>query len=256
MANENGRLSGKVAIITAAGQGIGAGIARRFAQEGAKLVLTGRTGAKVEKMAKELTGQGAEVVWLEALAGNAGNADATVARAIDEFGRIDILINNAHSFTPPQPIETMPEENMLVNFQSGTLGSLQLMQRVFPHMRDGGGGAIVNTGSSFAIRCEPGYLAYSAAKEAIRALTKTAAREWGKYNIRVNTLLPAALSPMARRYLQESGTYDAEVEKTALGYIGEAEADVAPAVLFLCSDDGHYMTGQSVSVDGGSLLVG
>lgn len=256
MTGSSGRLAGKVAIVTAAGQGIGEGIARRFAAEGARLVLTGRTGAKVERVAADLRQGGAEAIALEALAGDAGQADQTVAAAIAAFGRVDILVNNAHSFTKPVPVEDMPEENMLVNFQSGTLGSLQLMQRVFPHMRDGGGGAIVNVGSSYAVRAEPGYLAYAAAKEAIRALSKTAAREWGRYKIRVNTLLPAALSPMARKYLQESGRYDEEVGKTAIGYIGEAEADVAPVVVFLCSDDGHYVTGQSISADGGSLLVG
>lgn len=255
MTQGTGRLAGKVAIVTAAGQGIGEGVARAFAREGAKLVLTGRTGAKVEAVAADLRAKGVEVVALQALAGDRGDAERTMAMTIESFGRVDILVNNAHSFTRPSSVEDMPEENMLINFQSGTLGSLQLMQLAFPHMRDGGGGAIVNVGSSYAVRAEPGYLAYAAAKEAIRALSKTAAREWGRYNIRVNTLLPAALSPMARKYLKESGRYDEEVAKTALGYIGEAEADVAPVVLFLCSDDGHYVTGQSISADGGSLLV-
>jgi len=128
------------------------------------------------------------------------------------------------------------------------------MQLVFPHMRDAGGGSIINMGSSYGLRCEPGFLAYAAAKEAIRALTRTAAREWGKHRIRVNTILPAALSPKALWYLEESQTYDAELAKVALGYFGTSD-DIAPLALFLASDESAYVTGQTIGADGGSTML-
>ena len=121
------------------------------------------------------------------------------------------------------------------------------------HMIRGGGGSIINMGSSYGIRCEPGFLAYAASKEAIRALTRTAAREWGQHKIRVNTILPSALSPKAQWYLEETGTYDMELAKVALGRFGSPD-DIAPLALFLASDVSHYITGQTIGADGGSTM--
>lgn len=255
MADLGGRLDGRVAIVTAAGQGIGEGIARLYARHGAKVLITGRTAAKLERVAETVRAEGGEIRCLEAYAGRREDAARVVADALSAWGRIDVLVNNAHTFTDSMAMEDPAlEDHMRVNMETALIGSLQMMQSVFPAMRDGGGGSIINLGSAFGIRCEAGYAAYAASKEAIRTLSKTAAREWGRHRIRVNTLLPAALSPKARDYLQATGTYDAEVAKTALGYIGEAEADVAPVALFLASDDGHYITGQTISADGGSLM--
>jgi NAD(P)-dependent dehydrogenase (short-subunit alcohol dehydrogenase family) len=145
------------------------------------------------------------------------------------------------------------EEHVRINMDSALIGSLQLMQCVFPHMRDNGGGSIINMGSSYGLRCEPGFLGYAASKEAIRALTRTAAREWGKHKIRVNTILPSALSPKARWYLEETNTYQLEVAKTSFGYIGEPE-DIGPAAVFLASDESRYITGQTIGVDAGSTM--
>ena len=184
MSKASGRLDGKVAIITGAGQGIGEAIAVAYAQEGAKVVITGRTLTKLEDVAAKIAEFGGEVVTLEALAGNRAHAEKTVAKAISHWGRVDTLVNNAHTFTDYLPIsDPKMEENILVDMQSAFLGSLQLMQLCYPHMCSQGGGSIVNMGSSYGIRCEPGFLAYASSKESIRALTKTAAKEWGKQNI-------------------------------------------------------------------------
>jgi NAD(P)-dependent dehydrogenase (short-subunit alcohol dehydrogenase family) len=249
-----GRLEGQVAIVTGAGQGIGEGIARAYAREGAKLVVTGRTLAKLEEVAGRIRAEGGEVRCLEALSGNREHAQRTVAEAITAWGRIDTLVNNAHSFTNYLALDDLGmEDNVRIDMDSAFIGSLQLMQIVFPHMRDAGKGSIINMGSSYGIRCEPGFLAYAATKEAIRALTRTAAREWGKHKIRVNTLLPSALSPKAIWYMEETGTYDLELSKVALGAFGTPD-DVAPIALFLASDESHYITGQTIGADGGSTM--
>lgn len=248
------RLSGKVAIVTGAGQGIGAAIAEAYGAEGARVLLTGRTLSKVEEVAKRIVDNGGVALAIQAVAGEQSDSVLTVERALAEWGRIDVLVNNAHSFTDFLPLtDPKMEEHCKVDFQSAFFGSLQLMQLCHPHMVQQGGGSILNFGSSFGIRCEPGFLAYAASKEAIRALTRTAAREWGKESIRVNTLLPSALSPKALWYLEESGTYQGELAKVALGRFGAA-ADITPTAIFLASDESNYVTGQTIGVDGGSTM--
>ncbi|MCE7796415.1 SDR family oxidoreductase [Sphingobium sufflavum] len=253
------QLSGKVAIVTGGGQGIGEAIATAYARAGARVIVTGRTPGKldeaVERIREAATGSGGEALALLAIAGNRDDAQRTVAEAIDRWGRVDILVNNAHSFTDHLPLDDpRMEENCMVDFQSAFFGSLQLMQLVFPHMRDAGGGSIINFGSSFGLRCEPGFLAYAASKEAIRTLTKTAAKEWGSHRIRVNTILPSAMSPKALWYLGESKSYDAELAKVALGYFGTPD-DIAPLALFLASEASSYISGQTIGADGGSTML-
>lgn len=250
-----GKLAGKVAIITGAGQGIGAAIAEAYAREGAKVLLTGRTLSKLEEVSARITASGGNAGAIEALAGNREQAAYTIDRALRDWGRIDVLVNNAHTFTDYLPIEDPKmEENLLIDMQSAFFGSLQLMQLCFPHMREQGGGSIINFGSSYGIRCEPGFLAYAASKEAIRTLTKTAAKEWGKHKIRVNTILPSALTPKSIWYLEESGTYDLELAKVAIGRFGTPE-DITPLALFLASDEASYVTGQTIGADGGSTML-
>jgi NAD(P)-dependent dehydrogenase (short-subunit alcohol dehydrogenase family) len=249
------RLEGRVAIITGAGQGIGEGIARGYAREGAKVVITGRTLSKLEDVAGRIRDAGGEVTALEALAGNQEDAEKTVALAISKWGRVDVLVNNAHTFTDYLPVEDPKmAANVRIDMESAFIGSLQLMQLCFPHMREQGGGSIINMGSSYGIRCEPGFLAYAASKEAIRALTKTAAKEWGKHKIRVNTILPSALSPKAIWYLEESKSYDYELSKVAMGYFGTPD-DIAPLAIFLASDESNYITGQTIGAEGGATML-
>ncbi|MEZ5742481.1 MAG: SDR family oxidoreductase [Sphingomonadaceae bacterium] len=250
-----GVLDGKVAIITGGGQGIGEAIAIGYASEGAKVLITGRTMSKLEDVAKKIADAGGTCIAMDAVAGELDQSKATVARAISEWGRVDALVNNAHSFTDYLPLsDPKMEENCKVDFQSAFFGSLQLMQECYPHMVSQGGGSIINMGSSYGIRCEPGFLAYAASKEAIRALTRTAAREWGKEGIRVNTILPSALSPKAKWYLEDSGTYDLELAKVAMGRFGEPE-DIAPTAIFLASDASNFVTGQTIGVEGGAVML-
>jgi len=255
MAKALDRLVGKVAIVTGAGQGIGAAIAEAFAAEGAKVLITGRTIAKLEEVAARIADAGGSCIPLVALAGEIDQSRMTVERAIAEWGRVDTLVNNAHTFTDYLPLDDPKmEENCKIDFQSAFFGSLQLMQLCHPHMVAQGGGSIMNMGSSYGIRCEKGFLAYAASKEAIRTLTKTAAKEWGPQGIRVNTILPSALTPKSIWYLEESGTYEAEREKVAIGRFGTPE-DISRTAVFLASDESDFVTGQTIGVDGGSTML-
>jgi NAD(P)-dependent dehydrogenase (short-subunit alcohol dehydrogenase family) len=255
VSNSAKRLDGKVAIVTGAGQGIGEAIAKACAREGAKVVITGRTQSKLDEVAAKIEKDGGTVATLEALAGNKEHARKTVDAAASRWGRVDVLVNNAHTFTDFLPVEDPKmEEHILVDMQSAFLGSLQLMQLCFPYMRDQGGGSIINMGSSYGLRCEPGFLAYASAKESIRALTKTAAKEWGKHKIRVNTILPSALTPKSIWYLEQSGTYDLELSKVALGRFGTSD-DIAPTAVFLASDESDFVTGQTIGVEGGATML-
>jgi NAD(P)-dependent dehydrogenase (short-subunit alcohol dehydrogenase family) len=255
MSSGSNALAGKVAIVTGAGQGIGEAIAVGYAAEGAKVLITGRTKSKLDDVVGKIEAAGGTAIGLEALAGDAAHAKMTVERAIAEWGRVDALVNNAHTFTDYLPIEDPKmEENCKTDFQSAFFGSLQLMQLCFPHMVKQGGGSIINMGTGYSIRCEPGFLAYAASKEAIRAMTKTAAREWGKHKIRVNTILPSALTPKSIWYLEDSGTYDLELSKVAMGRFGEPK-DIAPTAIFLASDASDFVTGQTIGVEGGTTML-
>jgi len=201
----------------------------------------------------------------------AGSAGCVLAHRLTQSGRHRVLlleaggsdsspwirvpIGYAHTFTDYLPLEDAKmEEHVLIDMQSAFLGSLQLMQLCFPYMRDQGGGSVINMGSSYGLRCEPGFLAYASSKESIRALTKTAAKEWGKHKIRVNTILPSALTPKSIWYLKESKSYDSELAKVALGKFGTPE-DIGPSALFLASDESNFVTGQTIGVDGGSTML-
>jgi NAD(P)-dependent dehydrogenase (short-subunit alcohol dehydrogenase family) len=249
------RLEGKVAIVTGAGQGIGEAIAVGYAREGAKVVITGRTLSKVEEVAAKIAAEGGEAIALGTLAGVHADAEKTVAEAISRWGRVDTLVNNAHTFTDYLPIEDPKMlDNLKIDMESAFYGSVQLMQLCFPHMRDQGAGSIINMGSSYGLRCEPGFLAYAASKEAIRALTRTAAKEWGKLGIRVNTILPSALTPKSIWYMKETNTYDYELAKVAIGRFGTPE-DIAPTAIFLASDESNFVTGQTLGVEGGATML-
>lgn len=251
----SGQLKDRVAIITGAGQGIGAAMAEAYAREGAKALLTGRTLEKLEDVAARITSAGSEALPLVAVAGNRADSEMAVAAALSRWGRVDILVNNAHTFTDYLALDdARMEEHCLIDMQSAFIGSLQMMQLCLPHMKTQGGGSIINMGSSYGLRCEPGFLAYAASKEAIRTLTRTAAKEWGKYAIRVNTILPSALSPKALEYLEASKSYDTELAKVALGKFGTPE-DIAPLAIFLASDASNYITGQTIGADGGSTML-
>ena len=249
------RLQDRAAIITGGGQGIGESIARAFAAQGARVLITGRTPDTLEATAAAIRADGGTVEWVAATAGIRADAERTVALAIERFGRLDILVNNAQTSRPGTLFEDTDDALLGLTLESGLYGTFQHMQAAVPHMK-ARGGSIINFGSYEGIHGGAGFSAYAATKEAIRGLSRSSARELGRHGIRVNVVCPAALSPVAAQWMRD---FPAEAEKVmagiALGRLGDCLADIAPTLLYLASDDSRYVTGQTINVDGGQMML-
>jgi 2-hydroxycyclohexanecarboxyl-CoA dehydrogenase len=250
------QFDGKTVIVTGAGQGIGRAIALVFAERGANLVINGRTAPKLDAVTAELQATGAHVVSVVGDVSQRADVAATVEAAVAAFGRIDVLVNNAQSSVSSNtPVLDIDDDNFVPVFGSGALGTLYMMQACHPVMREGGGGSIVNMGSSTAITGDPGFGSYVMTKEAIRGISRVAAREWGRYNIRVNVICPAALTDSAVDFSERHPEAYARMLKTVpLGRIGDPVSDIAGAVAALAGLDLQYLTGATLMLDGGRLL--
>ena len=249
------QLAGKVAIITGAGQGVGLGIAQAFADAGADLAISGRDAGKLQGVATQLRSRGVKVLVVAGDVRKRASANALVAATAEEFGKIDVLVNNAQSSVPGTPLESIDDATIALTLESGLLGTIYHMQAVFPQMKEHGG-SIINFGSREGMHGGVGFGIYAATKEGIRGWSRTAAREWGKYKIRVNVVCPAALSPAAVKFLAEHPT-EAEMYKSqvALGYFGDPFADIGPVAVFLASSEARYLTGQTINADGGQQML-
>lgn len=246
------QLNDKVAVITGAGQGVGQGIAMAFAAEGAKVVLAGRTLAKVEAVAQQIRDNGGTALALECNVKQAESLTALVDRTVSEFGGIDVLVNNAQE-VPLGKLAEVTDEAFMAGFESGPLATFRLMKLAQPHLAARGGGTIINLASSAGIRWDmTGYGAYAAVKQAIRALTRAAAAEWGRDGIRVMTIAPHAESPGLKWWVDNNPEEAKAFFKTIpLGRIGKLEEDIGRAVAALCGSDLSYLTGATIPLDGG-----
>lgn len=248
-------LIGRVIIVTGAGQGIGRGVALCLAGCGASIVVAERNDTKMEETVTKLSGLGHTAIGVKCDVGDRESIHAMVARTMEQFGRIDALVNNAQSFRAKAPVAEIAEEDFDVMLKTGPKGTLWAMQAVYPHMRDAAWGRIVNFASAAGITGAAGYGAYNATKEAIRALTRTAAREWGRDGIVVNAIAPAAASPRGLAAMQRDEEAFLQFEREhPIGRMGDPETDTGPVVAFLCSPGARYLTGQTLMVDGGGHL--
>ena len=260
--NDTGVLTGKIAIITGAGSGIGEGEARALAKEGAKVVLVGRTLEKVEKVADDIRSTGGEAIAMRCDVRNRDDIDTVVASTIEEFGQIDILVNNAQIMPGlSKPMMKWTEQEMRDTWESGYLGSWMFMTACFPHMKENGG-RVINTCSPTGHGTMRGFVGYGAAKEAIRSLTRSAAREWGRYNILVNAISPFSMSPdgeMAKHFETEEKMETLLDNLVATGLVirrpGHPEQDIGRTVVFLCGPDSAMITGCLISCDGGMAMI-
>lgn len=246
------RLAGKSALITGAGQGIGQGTALALASEGVAVVCAGRTLAKVEETARLVVERGGKAIAAACDVKSTSDLAAAVEAAGTAFGGLDILVNNAQE-VPLGRLEDVSDDAFLAGFESGPLASLRLMKLARPLMITRGGGTIFNFASSAGIRWDmSGYGAYGAIKQATRALTRAAAAEWGRDNIRVLTIAPHAESPGLKWWIEHNpDEAEAFFRTIPLGRIGRLEEDIGRAIAALCSQDLSYLTGATIPLDGG-----
>jgi NAD(P)-dependent dehydrogenase (short-subunit alcohol dehydrogenase family) len=258
-----GKLTGKAAIVTGAGRGIGRAIAIEFANQGAQVVVASRTTANVDAVVTEIEGAGGEALGVTVDVGERAQIERMVAATVDRFGRVDVLVNNAQGFGTAEhpegspghmPLEDFPDDMWEYTMRTGLNATLWGMQAVFPHMRETGG-KIINFGSGNGIGAMKGTAAYNAAKEGIRALTRTAAAEWGKHGIYSNVIIPAMVTDSAQAFFEaRPGIEDKLVTQIPLRRFGDVDRDVAPVAVFLACSDSDFVTGQAIHVDGGQIL--
>ena len=245
------RLKNKVAIITGAGSGIGRETALLFAKEGAKVVITGRTVGKLEEVCKEIVENGGEAIFKIGDVSQREDADEMVTKTINEFGRIDILINNA-GVNKDALVTKMTKEQWNGVIEIDLSGAFNCIQAVVDVMIKQGSGVIINASSISGIYGNIGQVNYASAKAGLIGLTKTLAKELGRKGIRVNAVAPGfTITPMISKVPENILTI--MKEKTPLNRLAEP-IDIAYAYLYLASDEARYVNGAVLSVDGGLTI--
>lgn len=249
------RLEGKVAIVTGAGQGIGRAIAHVFAGEGAKVCVADLKFHRAERTAEEIRALDREAMSSVVDVGKRGDVEAMVQETVRRYGPVDILVNNAHGFGPRGPLEDIPDEQFDMSWRTGVKGTWWAMCAVLPMMRDKGWGRIINLGSLASEAGHAGLGEYAAAKGGIAALSRVAAREWGRNGITVNVIYPAAASKRGLDFMERDPERFARMmAERPIGRLGDPEEDIAPVALFLASDDARFLTGHVFYADGGAHL--
>jgi NAD(P)-dependent dehydrogenase (short-subunit alcohol dehydrogenase family) len=228
-------------------------MANHLAKAGAAIVVAEWNAEKMRRTVAELEALGAQALGVETNIMEREDLDHMVAATIDRFGRVDAIINNAQTFRANAPMAEVSADDVDVFYRSGVLGTLGAMQAVYPQMKAAGWGRIVNFASSMGITGGTGFAAYNASKEAIRALTRTAAREWAADGIVVNAIAPASATHHGEAAKQSEG-YRVFVDNCPMHRQGDPELDIGPIAWFLCSDASRYLTGHTFMADGGAFM--
>ncbi|SDX35329.1 3-oxoacyl-[acyl-carrier protein] reductase [Saccharopolyspora shandongensis] len=248
-------LVGKVAVVTGAGRGMGAVFATELARRGINVVAGDLTGAP--EVAKQVNGQitdGGRVVGHRADVTDPAGHDGLLRAGLDEFGRVDFWVNNAGIF-PQAEFTEIPPEQLTSTYQVNVNGVVYGAQTAARHMREHGGGAIVNMASVAGVRVRATRAAYNSSKAAVRHLTSCMAVELGSDNIRVNAIAPGFVDTEMTRWVREDpAALDRALSTVPLHRVG-APIEVFGALYFLLSDSARYITGAVIPVDGGSQHI-
>jgi len=252
-----GLLQDKVALITGAGNGIGRGVARRFAREGASVVIAEIDTESGRAAVRECEELGGRAMFVRTDVMDKASVEGAIAAAVDRFGGLDTLVNNAFVATPNVLLEEKTDDMLQRTLDSTVWASWWAMKAALPHLRRRGGGSIVNF---YSIDVEMGawlHADYNTGKGAILGLTRSAAAEWGRFNIRVNAIAPTAMGATFHKLCeQHPGFAEKSAAMRPLGRCGEPEDDIGPVVVFLASEMSRYITGEAIHVDGGLHLPG
>jgi NAD(P)-dependent dehydrogenase (short-subunit alcohol dehydrogenase family) len=252
-------LNHRVAIITGAGDGIGAAVAVRFAADGAAaLLLADINLASAQRVAAEIAAfSPIRTLSLAVDVSDESSVRAMVQAAVDAFGRIDILVNNAWGGGQVGRVELKTNHELTHGFDVGFYGPLWAMQESFPHMCRAGYGRVINMCSLNGVNAHVGTLDYNVAKEALRTLTRSAAREWANTGIVVNAICPGAKTAASRSVFARYPELEAAADiANPMGRLGDPLTDIAPVASFLASEDARYLTGNTLFVDGGGHING
>ncbi len=249
-----GQLQGRTAIVTGAGSGIGRAVARAFVAEGANVLVAEIDEPLGREAAAELGSAGD---FLRTDAGDRDSVEAMVAHAAQRWESVDILVNNAWSGGEISRVEHKTPEGLAQALAVGFYGPFWAMRAVLPLMRTNGWGRVINMCSLNGVNAHMGTVEYNSAKEALRAATRTAAREWAGWGITANIVCPAAKSASFHRVMGAHPELSAAADASnPMGRIGDPDDDIAPVVVFLAGDASRYITGNTLFVDGGGHING
>ena len=260
-----GVLTGKTAIITGGGRAvlndgrcgsIGYGIATAYAKEGANLVITGRNMEKLEDAKEELERlYGIKVLAVQADVSSGKDNETMVAEVVkqsmDAFGRIDVLVNNAQASASGVPLAEHTTEQFDLALYSGLYAAFYYMKACYPHLKETRG-SVINFASGAGLFGNFGQCAYAAAKEGIRGLTRVAATEWAKDGINVNIICPLAWTSQLEQFKAAyPDAFDKNVHTPPMGHFGDAETEIGRVCVQLASADFKYMSGETITLEGG-----
>jgi NAD(P)-dependent dehydrogenase (short-subunit alcohol dehydrogenase family) len=247
-----GRLNDKVALITGASNGVGEATARRFAEEGAAVVLVARNAERLQAVAVDIEASGGRAIAVPCDVTVESEARHAVTSAVDAYGRLDILVNNANALTPGM-LATQDLDGWRASFAIAVDAPMMLMREAHAQLA-AHAGAVVNVSSVCADLATPGVAGYSAAKAALQSLTRNAAIEWAASGVRVNAIvIGVMMTDATTAAIPEPAGLEATGRSVPLGRIGEAR-EAANAILFLASDEASYITGVELNVDGGRAV--
>jgi len=243
------QLTGRVAIVTAAGRGIGAAIAKAFAEVGADVVIGARTESQLSEVAAGVRALGRGAAMVPGDLGSRAGMEALVDRAMQEFGRIDIVVNNAGG-SMPGPFLSTTEEAFNEALRWNVTTAFNLTQLAVPHMLEDGGGSVINIASAVGRFADRGFCAYGTSKAAMIHLTRNLAADLAP-KVRVNVIAPGAIATSALNIVLQNEALERQmIERTPLKRIGDVEG-VAAGAVYLASAASGYVTGRVIDIDGG-----
>ena len=252
-----GKMDGKVVIVTGGGKGggIGYGISTAFAKEGANLVITGRNTAKMEAAKEELERlYGIKVLWVQADGGVEEQVEHVIDETVKTFGRIDALVNNAQNSASGVMLVDHTKEDFDKAIYSGLYAVFFYMKHAYPYLKESKG-SVVNFASGAGLFGRVAQSSYAAAKEGIRGLTRVAATEWGPDGINCNIICPLVMTDQLAKWKEAyPDAYAKTVQGIPAGRFGDPEKDIGRTCVFLCSEDAKYISGETITMQGGSGL--